>query len=227
MLENHFSQSTRLFTRLGYRDRDEYMNDCVAVMEKSMNEYHWCTSIPIHAIRDEKLRSILTENGVRGAELEHCMENLVLLKELGRRTQHCYFIDPDGLRRTLAMDRVCISELSFLCGREISVPRKMFPELMREANEINFASPNVKYCIASTDLLHKLGHTDIVAKENTRVGFAAIDGEPAVMFTTEMTVVTAIYRYFEELWNMTPYICRNKEYVSKRIQKVLDEVSEE
>jgi hypothetical protein len=37
-----------------------------------------------------------------------------------------------------------------------------------------------------------------------------------------MTVVTAIYSYFEELWNTTPYIGRNKEYVTKQIKKQLE-----
>ena len=222
VLESHFAESTVLFERYDYGMREAGINDLVSVMEQNTNEFHWCTSMPIHCITEERLRSILQENGISGDELEQDMENLALLKELGRRSQHCFFVDLDGIRDSLSLENVVFNELSFICGRDISVSADLFRQVLLEANELNAESDNVKFCIASTDLLKKLGRVDIVAKENTRVGFSSIKEEPCVLATTEITAVTAIYRYLEELWNSTPYICRNKEYVVKRIQKTMD-----
>ncbi len=66
--------------------------------------------------------------------------------------------------------------------------------------------------------------TEIVAKENTSVHFSNTGGERArMLITRELMVVTALYSYFEELWNSTPYICRNKEYVTQRISKLMEQ----
>ena len=223
VLESHFAESTILFDRYDYGTRDAAINELVSVLEHNMNEFHWCTSLPFQCITEEGLRGVLEENGITGDELERDMENLMLLKELGSRSQHCYFVDLDGMRDSLSRERIGICELSFICGREITVTSGRFRQLLRAANNLNAESENVKFCLASTDLLKKLGHTDIFVKENTRVAFSTIEGEPTALVAKEITVVTAFYRYFEELWNSTPYICRNKEYVVKRIQKALDE----
>ena len=87
-------------------------------------------------------------------------------------------------------------------------------------------SDNIKLCLATTEFLMRLDETEIIAKDNLRIQFSSTQShEPKVLVTKELTVVTALYQYFEELWNTTPYICKNKEYVYKQLKKLIGEVS--
>ena len=101
----------------------------------------------------------------------------------------------------------------------------MYICLILETIRVIISTDKLKMCLATNDLLRRLGGTEVIAKDNTRIHFSATDGaRPRVLVTKELTVVTAVYSYFEELWNTTPYICKNKEYVSKQIQKLIEEV---
>jgi hypothetical protein len=104
----------------------------------------------------------------------------------------------------------------------------MFMRLLREALKVIIESDNLRMCLASTDLLRRLADTEVIAKDNIRIQFSSTQGDkPRVLVTRDLTVVTAIYSYFEELWNTTPYICKNKEYVSKQIVKLIEEINKE
>jgi hypothetical protein len=195
-------------------------------MEKDMHEYHWSLSFPMYGLSDERMRSILTVNGYTGEELEQQLEKLNLITELGYKSSHCFFIDLERLREELRRDIVVLNEMSFMCGKTISVPHPLFMTLLNEALKAALDSEKLKMCLASTDLLRRLADTEIIAKDSTRVHFSSTKGDrPRVLVTKELTVVTAIYSYFEELWNTTPYICKNKEYVSKQIVKQIEEIS--
>lgn len=226
MLQSHLGESTRVFEHFGYETKDEYINYLIAIMEKDTNEYHWSLTFPICGLSDGLLRDILTENGFTGEEFEQYYEKLNLISELGNKSQHCFFVDLDRLREWLKKDAIVLNEMSFTCGRTVSIPHRMFMRLMTEVLKVVSESDKIKMCLASTDLLRRLADTEIIAKENTRIHFSSTVGDrPRVLVTKELTVVTAIYSYFEELWNTTPYICKNKEYVSKQIMKVLEEVN--
>jgi hypothetical protein len=81
-----------------------------------------------------------------------------------------------------------------------------------------------RLCLAATDALRRLGNTEVVAKDGVQILFSnAFGSRPRTLITKELTVVTAIYSHFEELLHTTPYICRNKEYVSKQVAKLIPE----
>jgi hypothetical protein len=228
MLQSHFSESTRIFEHFGYDSKDEYINYLIAFIEKDMNEYHWSLTFPVCGLSENLIRDILTENGLVGEEFEQCLEKMNLIAELGGKSQHCFFIDLEKLREWLKKDSVMLNEMSFTCGRTIAIPHGMFMRLLTEALKVFSETEKVKLCMAATDLLRRLGDTEIIAKDNTRIHFSSTQGDkPRVLVTKELSVVTAIYSYFEELWNTTPYICKNKEYVSKQITKLIDEVNKE
>ena len=224
ILQSHLGESTRVFEHFGYETKDGYINNLIAIMEKDANEYHWSPTFPVSGMPDALLREILTENGINGEEFEQSLEKLNLISELGNKSHHCFILDLDKLREWLKRDLVVINEMSFACGRTVSIPHSMFVRLVKEALRTIGENEKMKMCLASTDLLRRLDETEIIAKDNTRIHFSSTKGDkPRVLVTRELTVVTAVYSYFEELWNTTPYICKNKEYVSKQIMKLLEE----
>ncbi len=226
MLQSHFTESTRIFEQFCYETKDEYLNNLVAVMEKDMHEYHWSISFPLYGLSEDLLRSVLVENGFCGEELEQHLEKLNLIAELSNKSSHCFFIDLERLREWFSRDWVVLNEMSFTCGRTIKLPHSMYMNLVSEVLKVIIDSDKLKMCLATTDLLRRLSDTEIIAKDNTRIHFSSTHGmTPRVLVTKELTVVMAIYSYFEELWNTTPYICKNKEYVSKQIMKLIDEIN--
>jgi hypothetical protein len=226
MLQSHFSESTRVFEHFGYETKDEYINNLIAVMEKDSNEYHWSLTFPVCGLSDGLLRDILTENGLSGEDYEQCLEKLNLIAELGGKSQHCFFVDLERMREWLRRDYIILNEMSFTCGREIRISHSIYMRLLGEVLKAVIVSDKLKLCLTSADLLRRLEDTEIIAKENSRIHFSSAAGDkPRVLITRELTVVTAIYSYFEELWNTTPYICKNKEYVSKQVVKLLEEAS--
>jgi hypothetical protein len=223
MLQNHFNESTRIFEPYYYETKDDYINNLVSAMEKDNNEYLWGSTIPVYGVCDQILRDILTENGFFGEELEQQIEKLNILSELSKKSQHQIFINLDKIKEQLRLGAVVSNDMSFVCGRTISVSHETYVKLMDYGLKMISESDNIKLCLASTDILKRLGDTEIVAKDNTRIHFSNTSGDKQrVLITKEMTVVTAIYSYFEELWNTTPYIGRNKEYVTKQIRKQLE-----
>ncbi len=228
MLQSHLSESTRVFENFSYETKDAYINNLIAVMEKDTHEYHWSFSFPIYGLSDELLRAILTENGFSGDEFEQHLEKLNLIAELSNKSSHCFFIDLNKLREWLRSDFVVLNEMSFMCGQTVSVPHHMFMRLLREALKTIIESDNLRMCLASTDLLRRLADTEVIAKDNIRIQFSSTQGDKTrVLVTKDLSVVTAIYSYFEELWNTTPYICKNKEYVSKQIVKLIEGINKE
>lgn len=224
MLQSLFNESMRVFEQFGFETKDEYLNSLIAIMERDTNEYHWSLAFPVYGLPDTPLRTILEENGLAGEEYEQCMEKLSLIAELGQKSHHCYFIDLERLREWMYRDTVVLNELSFICGRKITVTHAMFMQLLTQALKVIGENDKVKLCMASTDLLRRLDDTIIIAKDNSRIHFSSTQGDkPRVLVTRELTVVTAIYSYFEELWKTTPYICKNKEYVTKQILKLVEE----
>ncbi len=226
MLQCRFDESTRIFEQFNYEAKDAYINSLVAALEKDNNEFHWSLSFPICHLPEGMLREILTENGISGEELEQDLEKINLIGELGAKSTHCYFIDLERLRDWLGRDSIHLSEMSFSCGKDIRVSHEGFLKLLDAALRIIISSDSFKLCLASTNLLRRLGDTEIIAKESMRVHFSCAQcDQPKVLVTKEPTVVTALYQYFEELWNSTPYICKNKEYVFKQMTKLIAEVS--
>lgn len=226
MLQSHFSESTRIFEHFSYETKDEYINYMIAFMEKDMNEFHWSLTFPVCGLSDALLWDILTENGLEGEDLEQCLEKLGLIAELGSKSLRCFFVDLERLREWLKREYVVINDMSFACGRTIRIPHDMFMRLLTETLKTFGETDKVKLCLASTDLLRRLGDTEVIAKDNTRIHFLSTQGDkPRVLVTKELTVVTEIYNYFQELWNSTPYICKNKEYVSKQITKLIEEIN--
>ena len=224
ILQSHFSESTRVFEHFSYEAQDEYINNLVAIMEKDATEYHWSLAFPVCGLPETLLSEILTENGLEGEEYEQSFEKLNLISELGNKSRHCFVVDLDKLREWLRRDSVVLNEMSFTCGRTITITHDMYIRLLKEALKTIGENEKMKMCLATTDLLRRLDDTEIIAKDNTRIHFSSTQGDnPRVLVTRELTVVTAVYSYFEELWNMTPYICKNKEYVSKQIVKLMDE----
>ena len=227
ILQCHLDESTRVFEQFNYDTKDEYINNVVATLEKGNNEYHWSRSFRICNISDRILREILKENGLHGEEYEQTFEKLSLIGELSSKSTHCYFIDLERLREQLTQDTVILTELSILCGKDIRLEHGVFIRLLEEALKIIMSADNLKLCLATTDLLRRLGETEVTAKENLRIHFSNTQcNQPKVLVTKELTVVTALYQYFEELWNTTPYICKNKEYVFKQVKKLITEISQ-
>ena len=227
MLQCHFEESTRIFEQYSYEHKDEYINGVVATMEKNNNEYHWGRPFPIMTLSDKLLREVLLGNGLSGDEFEQNIEKLSLVGELSKKSTHCYFIDLERLREQMRQEYVILKETSFLCGRDIWLEHSAFMRLLGRALDVIMRSDNIKLCLASTDALRRLGETEVTAKENLRILFSnTVHKKPKILVTKELTVVTAIYQYFEELWNTTPYICKNKEYVIKQVKKLMAEINQ-
>ena len=226
ILQCHFDESIRIFDKFTYDLKEEYINSVVASLEMSNNEYHWSKSIPINDLPESMLCEILTESGMQDVEHEQLFEKLSLVGELSNKSTHCYFIDLERLREQLLKETVVLNELSFLCGQNIRVANSVFIRLLKEAMDLVLVSENIKLCLASTELLKQLGETELIAKENMRIHLSnTVCEQPKILVTKELTVVTAIYQYFEELWNTTPYICKNKEYVVKQVKKLIAEIN--
>ncbi len=227
MMQCYFDESKRVFEQFSYETKDDYMNNTVAALEKDNNEYHWSLTFPACNVTDKILRDILTENGFYGEELEQYFEKISLIGELSSKSTHCFFIDLDRIKEQLKQDTIILNEMSFLCGKDIKLGHSVFMRLLREMLKIIISSEKIRLCIASTDLLRQLGETEVTAKENLKIHFSNTHcAGPKVLVTKELTVVMALYQYFEELWNTTPYIYKNKEYVVKQIAKLLAEVEQ-
>ena len=226
ILQCHFDESTRVFEQFSYDLQDDYINSVVATLENGNNEYHWSLPFPISNMSDTTLREVLIENGFENEEFEQYFEKLSLIGELSSKSTQCYFIDLDRLRQQLQYDTIVLNNLSFMCGRDIKLKRSTFIRLLSEVFRALMSSDNIKLCLATTELLKRLDETEVIAKDNLRIQFSSTQShEPKVLVTKELTVVTALYQYFEELWNTTPYICKNKEYVYKQLKKLIGEVS--
>jgi hypothetical protein len=226
-LQCFFDESTRIFEHFIYDTKDAYINSVVATLEKTNNEYHWSLSFPVCYMSDKMLYEILTENGLSGDELEQSFEKLSLISELSGKSPHCHFIDLERLRKQLQHETIAFNELSFICGRDIRLDRSAFMRLIGEALDIVMNSDKIKLCLASTDLLVHLGEMEVVAKENMQINFSCTRSEPPrILVTKELNVVASLYQYFEALWNTTPYIYKNKEYVLKQVKKIVAEVTQ-
>ncbi len=224
MLQCQFDESTRIFEQFSYETKDEYINTLIAALEKDNNEYHWNLSFPVFHLTENLLRAVLKENGLASEEFEQYFEKLSIIGELSTKSTHCFIIDLERIKRQLQREYIVHNDLSFLSGREIRIEHNVFMQLLEEALQIILKNDKLKLCIASTDLLQRLGDTEIIAKENYNIHFSNTQFEkPKVLITKELTVVTALYQYFEELWNSTPYICKNKEYVVKQLKKLIAE----
>ncbi len=225
MLQCFIDESTRLFEKYDYPSSDAYINSVVAILERGSKEYHWM-SFPIVDISEALMREILTVNGFVGEELEQYYEKLMVMGELSVKSSHCYFIDLELLKERLRDKVIVVNELSFACGRTIRLDRNLSVRLLRQSLDSIMSSENFKMCLASTDLLRRLHQTEIFAKENSKIQFSNTTIEPpCVLVTKELTLVTAVYNYFEQLWNTTPYICKNNEYIYKQIVKIIDETN--
>jgi hypothetical protein len=164
------------------------------------------------------------ENGIKDDELELYAERLNLLSKLYKKSPNRFVVDLDMLKATLQKPEVVLNDMSFVCGKTISVPQSMFIEMFKESVKLMENEENFHVCLTSSRALKRLRNTEIVAKENSRIIFGCVYGErPKTLVTKELTVVTALYSYFDELWNSTPYISRNKEYVSNQISKQISE----
>ncbi|MCF0120704.1 MAG: hypothetical protein HUJ65_03615 [Oscillospiraceae bacterium] len=226
MLESRFADSLRVFEKFTYSTREAYINSLVSFLEQESNEYHWCASLTMYALPDDVLREILVRNGITGDELEQNMDTIMLLKELNEKLPHRYIIDLEGMRNMFRQDEIPINELSFICKKTITLDRESMLRTVKAVNESSDHPENVKLCLASTELLARLDSTEVIAKEGGRViVMRAFCEDPCVLSASEVTVVSALFSYFEELWNTTPYICRNREYVTKQISKTLNEVA--
>lgn len=224
ILQCHFNESTRVFEQFDYESQDDYLNSLIALLERDANEYHWSLFFPLYGMTEKQAGAILRENGITGVEYEQDLEKITLITELSRKSCHSFFIDLARLKQWLGREYVELADMSFICGRTIRITNRMYMELISQALRVIIDSEKLKMCLATNELLQRLGDTEVIAKDNTRVHFSATDGiKPRVLVTKELTVVTAIYNYFEEIWNTTPYICKNKEYVSKQVLKLIDE----
>jgi hypothetical protein len=199
MLQSHFSESTRVFEHFSYETKDAYINYMIAFMEKDMNEFQWSLTFPVYGLSDALLRDILTENGLEGEDFEQCLEKLGLISELGSKSPHCFFVDLERLREWLKRDYVVLNEMSFACGRTIRIPHMMFMRLLTEALKAFSEKDKVKLCMASTDLLRRLGDTEIIAKDNTRIHFRPRREDTRGSVTKELPGRHGDLQYFQEL----------------------------
>lgn len=227
MLESYFDISTLIFERYSYETKDDYLNYLISVLEKENSEYHWCSSFPLCVLSEELLGEVLSENGMTEMECKQNIESFNLISDLNTKSRRFYFIDIEHLKLLLNQDQIAMNTLSFTVGQKITVTKELFIKMIQETLEKINETEDVKICLATSDLFQRQGDTEIIAKENTSVHFSNIQGDlPRMLVTKEIMVVTALYSYFEELWNTTPYICRNKEYVTKRIFRLLHESAE-
>ena len=225
MLQQFFSDSTAVFQRYYYETRDDFFSNLVAVMERDNSEYHWCSSFPMFQLSQDLLNDIMDDNGIYGEQRDICLESFSLIGELSEKSQRSYIIDLDHLKQLLKEDWVASNIMSFPCGKTILLSHDNFVRAIKNTLEKTSDNENVKMCIASAELLSFLADIEIVAKENTSVYFSSVKAERArVLVTREITVATAIYSYFDDLWNTTPYLCRNKEYITKRVLKLIEEI---
>ncbi len=223
LLRSHINESIRIFEHFGYDSKDDYINNLVADMEKEMHTYHWSISFDLR-VSDELMRVILIENGFSGEALDQQLENFKFVAALGNQSTHCFLIDLQRLSALLSSSDIVLNVFSFTCGRTFKIQRSTFVRLVVEALQVIIDSDTLHICLASTDLLKRLSDTEVIAIENTAIHFTRTQGDkPLALVTKELTVITAIYSYFEALWDTAPTLYKNKEYVSRQIMKLIEE----
>lgn len=226
MMNSYFNESTPIFKEFTYATRDDYLNDLISILERENDEYHWCASFPLFIGNEESNKQVLLENGVCGVEADVLLENMALAAELSDRSNRCFFINTEWLRAALRRDYVVINNMSHICGRSIKVSHDLFIQLIRQSMEYINSKDKIKICLATSEQLQRIKDTEILAKDNTSVHFTNVMGaEERLLSTKELMIVASIYSYLENLWNTTPYISRNKEYVNKRVLKEIEEAN--
>jgi hypothetical protein len=217
MLQCHFVESTRIFEQFSYETKDAYINSLVAALEKDNNEYHWSLSFPICHLPEGMLREILAENGISGEELEQDLEKINLIGELGAKSTHCYFIDLEPQRLAGARQHPPRRNVVFVRERHPHQPRRLSEAAGRGAQD-HVSTDSFKLCLAR-QICSGASATRRSSPGEHEVSFLCAQcDQPKVLVTKELTVVTLLYQYFEELWNSRRISARTRSMSSNRLR---------
>ena len=112
--------------------------------------------------------------------------------------------------------------MSFFSGRNISVGRDLFIRMISEFADYVAANDNVHICVYQPGFFKVLTGIEAVFKESYASFGKVTEDSALTMYTDEMTTAMSLYKYFEDKWNSTPYVYRDKAYVLGRVRKIID-----
>lgn len=223
VLQEYFDKSIPIFKRYGFKTNVDYLNDLIGILEAEKEKFFYSSTFSFLPLSEELVKEILQHNNVSPEKISKYGELSSIIHRLNLRATSRYIINLEKIREQFNKERVVLDSFSFLLGKEISVSQKLYVKIVREAINNILGSNRLEIGMTNSNTLVELANINILAQENTCVLFfsAALE-TPLCLGTTELTVVISIFHRLEKIWEAIPRLYRNKEFVCKQLQELLD-----
>jgi transcriptional regulator with XRE-family HTH domain len=222
IMTDFFGRSIKIFRKIGYGDDDSGFEALSQLMQYRSNHYYKGALMPSGYYSQELVRDILKANGLSGKEIEKRIDRIGRIGRLGSRSDLSIFLSLEFIERRLESGGITIYDMSFFSGRNISVGRDLFIRMISEFADYVAANDNVHICVYQPGFFKVLTGIEAVFKESYASFGKVTEDSALTMYTDEMTTAMSLYKYFEDKWNSTPYVYRDKAYVLGRVRKIID-----
>ena len=128
----------------------------------------------------------------------------------------------------LRKDMIKTNLLSLFAGEVVYVSNELYVSAVFEFLDRILIYDNCYICLAGEEEREELGHLSLCSGgKNVHTFITAYDTERTIALEVrEYTVAVALYQKMEMIWNATPYLMKDKEYVVKYIKKQIREIFE-
>lgn len=224
VFQSLLASSLPLFEKYLPYQADKLANLIVKAAEEEENNYYVNMPPSFFIMSRELLYNIFAENNLSNESIEMCINyyNSLQKQFYANSSQNYYrFIyDIIRLEQVLESDEIYFSELSTLTGRHITVTRKLFCQCLQEMISVLKNTPNFEIALLEGPPSSGLYGINLWIKENTITVSNTADintNSPFSLATQELTAVNSCFHHFNQIWNATPQIKRDKNWVVQRL----------
>lgn len=226
----YLKDSVPLFKRYtletGAMEKD-FLNDMLSIYEADSTCYFYDDFNHMLPISEEKRRKIFESAGLETAEIEKVVTVLKTIDSLKENCE-CYFlIDTEILYQWLCQDVIKANILSLFANKTLYVPGALYMEAVLDFLDSLLLYDNFHIGLIDREIHNDLGQLSFCSGgKNIHTFVTTYDTEHTISLEiSEYTVATALYQKMEAVWQATPYLRKDKEYVVDYIKKEIKEIS--
>lgn len=168
---------------------------------------------PMAAMSQDLLRKILAKSNIGEDRVSHCLK----CHELMLNTPSRHLCNRDGLRQALEQNQVNYRELSLLAGQPIKAAREDVREHVDELIQRLRTDASLEVALFSAK---DLTHPPINLWLQDELIVAWSKDYPFAASVSEATVVSAFFKYYEDIWQSIPRINRERNWVIQELLKL-------
>lgn len=229
--KKYLKDSLSLFIRYTLETKGkekEFLNNMLSIYETGSKCYFYNDFNHMLPSSKEKRKKLLEHSMTDDNEIERVLTIFGTIDSL-KRDCECYFIiDLEVLCEWLRKDMIKTNLLSLFAGEVVYVSNELYVSAVFEFLDRILIYDNCYICLAGEEEREELGHLSLCSGgKNVHTFITAYDTERTIALEVrEYTVAVALYQKMEMIWNATPYLMKDKEYVVKYIKKQIREIFE-